>query len=477
MRQRDAFDQSQLKASRTLVKGGGLWQKANVISSFTSSGAASTSRLACGRALIFRWIGRGLLGAAVAQVLVHAGEAGMASRSGAHDVFDESMNAYHRTAASGAVAKLERRLENGEANLNHDPHFGYLPALLRELGLSATSQLLVASKTSPNRTLISPTNPRALYYNEQAAVAYVPGAPVLEIAEEDPKLGVVFYTLEQKPVDRPHLIRDDRCFECHASAKTLEVPGMLVRSFRTDVDGEVDVLSGNFVTDRTPFRDRWGGYYVTGTHGSLVHLGNLFGREAWLRHQADPSANGNVTNLAPFLDVAKYPGPGSDIVSLLVLDHQVQLGNLLTRLSYETSAALRRGDPDLRAIYPAAEAVVRYMLFLDAVPLNAPVRGTSGFAEWFENQGPKDQHGRSLRQFNLHTRLFEYPCSFMIYSPAFAALPVPAKKHAWHRLWQILSGQDKSVEFAGIPAETKRAIVEIINDTVTDRPAYWGLGE
>lgn len=397
-----------------------------------------------------------------------------AAASRAAEVFDLEMTVYRQTIDSSEIAALKQRLERGEVQLEKDARHGYLPGLLRELGVPASSQMLVASKTSPNRALISPKNPRALYFNERVAVAYVPGAPLIEIAAQDAKLGAVFYTLNQQSGGPARLTRDDRCVECHASAKTLDVPGLLVRSFRTDVDGEVDLLSGIFVNQRTPLNERWGGYYVTGTHGPQPHLGNLFGPEARARLTQQPGCNGNITNLSAFLDTSKYPEAGSDIVALLVFDHQVYLENLLTRLGFETTAALRRGD-DLRPIYPAADAVLRYILFVGEAPLAAPIKGTSGFAPWFEQQGRKDKLGRSLRQFDLQTRLFKWPCSCMIDSAAFRALPVAAKKHLWHRLWQVLNNEDASPEFARIPPEAKRAVLEILAETEPDLPAYWKL--
>ena len=204
-------------------------------------------------------------------------------------VFDEEMRVYKATVASGAVAALDRRLERGEAKLVHEPTHGHLVSLLRVLDIPVTSQLLVASKTSPNKAVISPQNPRALYFNDQVCVAYVPTADLIEVAAADPRLGVVFYTLDQQATGRPRFVRDDRCLECHASSKTLDVPGLMVRSFLTKGDGEVDVLSGLLVNHRTPLADRWGGYYVTGTHGRQMHRGNLFGPEAVARHERDPS--------------------------------------------------------------------------------------------------------------------------------------------------------------------------------------------
>lgn len=231
----------------------------------------------------------------------------------------------------------------------------------------------------------------------------------------------VFYTLDQKPSEKPHLTRTDQCLECHASSKNLGVPGHLVRSFVTDEDGVVDLAPGiSPVTHRTPLAERWGGWYVTGTHGAQVHRGNLIGKAAFARQEKEPNYRGNVVDLSRFFDTSRYLTPHSDIVAL-----------------------------------------------------TAPIRGTSGFSEWFATQGPTDPHGRSLRQFDLTTRLFKYPCSFLIYSEAFQSLPAPIKDQIYHRLWEILTGRDTQPEFARISPETKRAILEILAATQLGLPAYW----
>lgn len=388
--------------------------------------------------------------------------------------FDEEMRGYKTTAASGAIAALDRQLEHGEVKLVHEKAHGYLLSLLRELKIPAASQLLVASKTSPNKAVISPKNPRALYFNDQVNIAYVPSADLIELAAADPELGVVFYTLDQKPVEKPRLVRDDRCLECHVSSKTLNIPGLMVRSFLTKDDGDVDVLSGLLVNHRTPLAERWGGYYVTGTHGRQAHRGNLFGPEAIARHEKDTSFNANITDLKTFLDVARYPEPGSDLVALMTLEHQAHAQNLLTRLHHDAVNALGTGE-SLRPAYPALEAALRYLLFVDEYGLASPVRGTSDFARQFEQQGPKDKQGRTLRQFDLKTRLFKFPCSYMIYSPTFEALPAPARKHFYRRLLDILDGEDPSPEFASLTPESRRAIREILVGTKLDLPADWRL--
>jgi len=389
-------------------------------------------------------------------------------------ILDENMAHYKATKANTVVTDLNRRLADGEAKLVYGDAHGYLESLLSALDIPVPSQILVASKSSANRPLISPQNPRAVYFNAQVSVAYVPSSEVLEVAAADPALGIVFYTLDQKPGDTPRLHRDDRCLECHVSSKTLDIPGLLVRSFLTEDSGRVDILSGIMVNHRTPIAERWGGYYVTGRHGVMRHYGNLFGEEDLTRHRKESTFNGNLTDLKPFLDVGKYPLPGSDIVSLLVLDHQVHMQNLLIRMAHDAGKALAEGE-SLEPAYPAFESTLQYMLFVGEAALADRVEGLSGFKEWFETQGPKDALGRSLTQFDLQTRLFKYPCSYMIYSSYFDALPTRVRRHFYHRLWEVLTMEDTSPEFKSLTPESRRAILEILKATKSNLPVYWRL--
>ncbi|HEV8543052.1 MAG TPA: hypothetical protein VGR78_11720, partial [Verrucomicrobiae bacterium] len=332
---------------------------------------------------------------------------------------DEDTFNYSKSAPASAVSKLQKRIDSGELKLPWDPKYGYLPALLNELNLPVSSQMLVFSKTSLQRERISPSNPRALYFNDDVYLGWIPGAPLMEVSVADPKLGGVFYSLPQKPVEKPKFFRNDQCLECHASSKSMGVPGHLVRSFETDDDGVVDLSSGTSqVDDRTPFEERWGGWYVTGTHGKQTHRGNLVGKAAFERHAKEPNFAGNCTNLSQYLELQKYESPHSDIVALMVLEHQTHMHNYITRLNYEATLALKTyGHANyLKSI---VEGFVRYMLFTEEAPLTAEVKGTSDFQKEFEARGPKDSKGRSLRQMDLKTRLFKYPCSFLIYSESF----------------------------------------------------------
>jgi len=387
--------------------------------------------------------------------------------------FDEGTINYSKAQDASSIARLQERLDRGAARLAHDEHFGYLPALLAALKIQTNSQMLVFSKTSFQRERIAPRTPRAIYFNDDVYVGYVLGSSLLEISAVDPKLGGVFYTLDQTKAERPKFVRTDQCLECHASAKTMGVPGHLVRSFATDESGVVDLSSGTSqVTHRTPFTERWGGWYVTGTHGDQAHRGNLFGKDAFARHEKEPNYLGNQSDLKRFFDTAHYPAAGSDIVALMVLEHQTHMHNFLTRLNYEATIALQQYG-HIKYLKNVTEAFLRYLLFTEEAPLSAPVRGSEEFIRSFREQGPKDRQGRSLREFDLQTRLFKHPCSYLIYSEAFDKLPEPLKAQIYKRLWDILNGQDTTPAFENIPAQTRQAIREILVETKTGLPDYW----
>ncbi|MEW6157470.1 MAG: hypothetical protein AB1813_08565 [Verrucomicrobiota bacterium] len=387
--------------------------------------------------------------------------------------YDEPPISYSQAMADDPVSRLQRRLDQGEAQLKFDPEFGYLPSMLEHLGIPQSSQVLVFSKTSLHRDLINPRNPRAIYFNDHTYVGWVRQAPLLEISTVDPKKGGMFYVLPQKESDKPRLVRNNSCLECHVSKMSMGVPGHLVRSFQVDENGLPDEKTGGTrITHETPFADRWGGWYVTGTHGNQTHLGNLIGKKAFEKQVQKPNYLGNVVDLRRFIEPKSFLLPGSDIVALMVLEHQTHMHNFITRLNYEATVHLAQYG-HVRYLKSIVEAFLGYMLFVDEVALTAPVRGTSGFAQEFSCHGPKDKQGRSLRQLDLETRLFKYPCSFLIYSDAFEQLPGAMKSQIYQRLWEILSGKDTGGVAQKIPAGQKQALLEILRETKADLLEYW----
>ncbi len=391
----------------------------------------------------------------LAVLLIVTGVAALGDLTGVFTgALDHPAIEYSTRPVADPVALLNRKLEDGK-QLAYEPGRGYLRAVLDALGIPVESQITVFAKSSFQQHLINPANARAIYFNDQVAVGWVRGAPMLEVASQDPRQGTIFYGLNQGTRAKPRLIRRDDCLTCHESYDTLGVPGMLLRSVYPASDGYVIRELGSYNSDhRVPFAHRWGGWFVTGKTDALSHLGNA----AFKAENEAETVEG---------DFKGYLSPGSDIVALMVFDHQMHLHNLLTRVGWETRFSVHEKTLTPEKLAGLAKEIADYMLFLDEARMSSPVRGTLGFEEKFTAQGPFDQKGRSLRQFDLERRMMRYPCSYMIYSPAFDGLPDEAKDAIYRRMWQVLSGPSR------ISSEDRRAIVEILRDTKKDLPSYF----
>ena len=360
------------------------------------------------------------------------------------DSFDLPPIRYSESSSKDPVALLERKIQRGELVLPQDPQFGVLPGLLKELNVPVESQVLVFSKTSLQIHKISPSNPRALYFNDSVYVGYVPGSSILELAANDPDLGAVFYTLDFAPLAEANqgvqLVRDrGQCLSCHATSRTENVPGYLVRSIYPDASGRPRTGTSSYTTDyRSLFQTRWGGWYVTGTHGQMRHLGNAFALDRSDPQKMDLEAGANRSELPSRVKPKLHLQPHSDLVALMVLEHQIRVHNLITKASYEARQAVAmdvsmnqalgrdsgyRSESTQRRIQSAASSLADAILMRNESPLEQVVQGTSTFAETFASQGPLDSQNRSLRQFDLQTRLFRHRLSYLIYTPEFQALP------------------------------------------------------
>jgi len=376
------------------------------------------------------------------------------------------------------VAALVNRIDAGEVELRADGPSRYLTSFLLALDVPLESQSLVFTKTSLQQRLISPATPRAIYFNDDVYVAWTQGSRALEITAVDPTVGPVFYTLTQlegePPVIEPKTFM---CLRCHDSYSLTGggVPRFLMGSMIPGPDGEQISHEGWSLTSQsTPIDERWGGWYVTGTHGEARHRGNLFLESAEAFTQLDLSAGANVTHLSEHVDLAPYPDEHSDIVALLVLEHQVQVQNLMTRVSFDARTLLARSARD--GMTPEAidgeleemiEPLMLAMLFVDEVGFDAPIRGTSGFTDAFTARGVAASDGRSLRDFDLERRLFRYPLSYLIHSSLFESLPEQVKLVFERRLQGVLQGSESNVTFGQLSEEDRRAIREILMDTTS----------
>ncbi len=374
------------------------------------------------------------------------------------------------------VGRLAARLARGELMLASRDRVGVLPSLLAALDIRSDSQTLVFSKTSLQHASISPRRPRAVYFGDDVAVAVVPRTGTIELAAIDPTHGAMFYTLNGVSRPAPSIVRRDSCRQCHHGVATMGVPGFFISSVFPSVSGTPD-REGAIVTDhRTPFADRWGGWYVTGTHGSMSHRGNAVAANPAAPTALDSTGALNLTSLAGRFDLGDYLEPTSNLVALMTFEHQTQGLNHLIRLGWEARVEAQGGPllPEPRTPFDARlDQVVRYLLFVDEPPLPAPLRGVSSFTRTFPERGPRDDRGRSLRDFDLQRRLFRYPLSFLVYSPAFDALPSEVRARLYRRLHDVLTGHDQRPEFAALPAADRTAVLEILQATKSDLPAYW----
>lgn len=390
---------------------------------------------------------------------------------------------YSKASPDNLISRFQARLDRGEVKIPFTEDHGYLAGVLKELNVPLSSQVLVFSKTSLQRHKIGPKTPRAIYFNDDVYIGFCWRGDVLEISAADPALGSVFYTLDQEPVEKPSFHRQtDNCLSCHGSTLTRGVPGHLIRSIFPDRTGEPMLSLGSTRVDHgTPFSDRWGGWYVTGTSGKQTHRGNLILSS---RPKDPPRENPegvNVTDLAHRFTVANYLTSHSDLAALMILEHQVEMHNKIAKANFETRLALfQQADFDrilerktegltestARRIKNVCEPLVRYLFFSGEAVLTEKVAGTSKFVEEFSARGPRDTKGRSLRDFDLERRVFRYPCSYLIYSEAFAKLPAEAREYVHGRIREIVQDEDQSAAFAHLTSEDRRALREILGETL-----------
>jgi hypothetical protein len=393
---------------------------------------------------------------------------------------------YSEPPVHNDVARLQQRLDNGSLQLKPTAEHGYLDSVLAALHINPDSQTLVFSKTSLQVDAISAATPRAVYFNDDTYVAWVQQTGLLEIVTMDADRGPVFYTLSA--ADRaPRLERQTlRCLTCHDTFGEMGggVPHFLFEStYERDGNKLIPDAVARETTNETPIAQRWGGWYVTGEDGGALHLGNIQPPPSRLPVNIDKVRRGSLQSLDSLLDTAPYLRATSDIVALLVLEHQVTVHNEIIHANFKSRMMLNQEQPDREAgsvhwsqLTPTAQARLQLMLrpLVDALlmaraaPLPAKVSGSNGYASWFQSQGVTDQRGRSLRQLDLGTRVFRYPLSFLIYSDGFDALPLCAREHVYAQLAQILRAPNPAAPYSSRSAQDRQAAFDILVATKPD---------
>ncbi len=395
---------------------------------------------------------------------------------------------YSETTPQDAVARLRSRLESGTpAFAGNDRDI--LKRLLTELRVPVASQLLVFSKTSLQRGGIRPDRPRALYFSDSTYVGWVPGG-LIEIASIDPALGPVFYSLNpRQALQQPSaILRSSDCLRCHGDTFVRGIPAVFARSVFPDANGEPLLRFGSLVVDdQTPFTERWGGWYVTGYHGADNHRGNVIASEAngelvFTQSDARPD------DVSTLIDTSDYLEKTSDVVALLVLEHQMAMQNTLTRaaftirkmIAYQRSLQLHFKEPvtdepvydSVKSVFTStAQDVVDRLLFLDEARLPEGVAGTMAFRESFVEGAPRSRAGHALKDLALSGHLFANRCSYLIYSESFQSLPEPFKARVFDRLGAVLRGSDD--RYAHLGSEEKARIYDILIETHPEAKRRW----
>ena len=404
-------------------------------------------------------------------IVAVAGAATAFSQIGFDGDIDDPPHNYRLRTPQDRFTRLKAALESGEIALDRSSEKAFLVSLLKALNVPVTSQMLVFSTTSLQLNVISPANPRALYFNEDLYVGFIPRGR-LEIVSLDPELGGIFYIADIPDETRAFRAeRSDRCMNCHVSEDTRYVPGLAIRSVIPgpgggSLEGYRRGESGHGI----PFNQRFGGWHVTGRHGITNHLGNLTGRM---------TAGEIITISNPpgsRFSFEKYPVATSDILPQLLHEHQAGFVNRVVEAGYRSRAALHASNGKLTPAQATeldeqAKIITRYVLFADEVPLSAGgVEGDAAYKADFLSTRRATADGISLKDFDLRTRLFKHRCSYMIYSPVFAGLPVPMKERIYRALASALNTTNPNKDYAYLPAAEKEAIRRILAATLPDFP-------
>jgi hypothetical protein len=424
----------------------------------------------------------------------------LAAAAAAEEPYEREPINYWTTPLTDPVTRFQKDLESGDLQIDATTETSWLRGVLAALEVPESSQVLVFSKTSLQRTRISPDSPRALYFNDEVYVGWVPGGAI-ELAAMDPVVGPVFFLLErpappvvhaagQTPPGRAVVVRDQDCLSCHAGPMTGNVPGLMIRSVYPDAQGNPILTAGTkLIGHHSPIEQRWGGWYVTGSHDPMRHLGNALARETPQGADLDMEAGANATTLAGYFDVTRYPLDQSDIVALMVLEHQVNLQTMMTQARYAVASAIHRedamrrempdagpslGDSTRRIITHESVRLIKNMLFADEAAL-APegVSSSSSFAEDFARGAPRDQSGQSLKTLHLGSRLFKNRCSYLIHSPFFDTLPPRLRGEISRLLREALVGEDSHGLASHLRPEEKARIAQILRETKPDFAGAW----
>lgn len=394
--------------------------------------------------------------------------------------YDQSPHDYWGAELADPMSEVLKKISAGKVSLTEETDIKLVRRLLEELHISESSQILVFSRTSLQRGAVSPTNPRAIYFNDEVYFGWMPNGRI-EIASLDPRKGFIFF-FQRELSDRkaPLFSRDRVCIQCHAGSATNFLPGPLGRSVFPDSKGRSmkSVDTFELISHEVPVHERWGGWYVTHAHQDLNHMGNSIAikKNGKLILQREDSSKG----LNDFFDTSNYPVPTSHVEALLIFDHQVRMQFVLIESAYKVRQAIfdsqktsSKKDPSNlnELLKELTETIVSELLFKEEFPLGGKVvdaNQTGKFVKEFKAKGKTDSMGRSLRDLDLKSRLFKYRCSYMIYSKVFSAFPEILKNSVLDRIKEIMTSESSQSGYEYLGADERQAIFDILSETLAE---------
>jgi len=381
---------------------------------------------------------------------------------------------YHTRELNDPFTRLIEDFESGKRELDKRSGKAFIASLLEHLDVPASSQLLVFSRTSLQTRHISGSNPRAVYFNEDVYIGYIPGGKV-EVISLDPDLGGIFYIFDKPKSDElPVIERSGRCMNCHAVADTRRIPGLSMRSVIPGPNwGKLVSYRDKQIGHQIPFSERFGGWHVTGDPGISDHKGNLIGQKVGEKIVTEVIEPGTE------FDWSAYPAETSDILPHLLLEHQSGFMNLVLEATYRARTYQHFGKGKIKpeevaVLHDLAEELVRYLLFADEAEFPAGgIRVDPQYREDFLADRREASNGISLKDLDLETRLFQHRCSYLIYSDVFQATSDLFRQRVYQLLDEAIRIEDPDPDFAYLPDTEKRAIRGILRETLDDLPDGW----
>jgi len=347
-----------------------------------------------------------IMGVALAGGMIHAAEPAFAPWKTSRD----------------PVAILWERISLGQVRMDVASPQAFLRQLLLELEIPVASQVLVFSKTSLQNSLISPATPRAIDFSEEAYAGWCQDG-LFELIGIDPENGPQFYTLSFPYLrgEKPELATSETCVSCHESSRTEGVKGMLVRSVYTDENRAT-------AASRRQFRQRTRESIARALGRLVCHrtprCGSAHGQRDRPRDRerspSRPHQRRECDRPGELLPTRPYLTNSSDLVALMVLEHQCTMHNLITGAGRSTREAMARqrdlqkafGEPvtdvpegsAAGVIHNQAEKLLKHLLYCGEYALQDDgVDGGDAFQEAFRSNRHESKDGRSLKDFQLST--------------------------------------------------------------------------